>query len=479
MKYTPEKIKELNKEVENQYFDRKAGPTEFSFRELEKYCVAFANVGGGLLLIGISDNGEIIGTNAFKDVYHEKPIKIKDSTGCIVHVEEVDVDGKRILAFEVAGGIAGEIYKDSAGKAWTRIGSSTVEMTDEERVKKAMKGYEDFSAEIVPGLKSEDIDEKAIEEFKRLWALKTGKKEIEASASDKLLSDIGAVQDKGITWAGLILFGRAEKIREYLSCAEIIYEWRSDERIPYEDRQEWRKAFLLEYDEIWGKISARNSRVPFQQGLIQRDIFAFDGLSVREALMNAIAHRDYSRAGAVVFIQASPEKISITSPGGLLPGITIENIFIKREWRNKLLAEILQLAGLIERSGQGIDAIFRKTISDGKGMPDFEGTDESQVVINIPARIKDIQFVGYIEKIANEMQIALPFEDIYELEKIREGRKDINDAIAKKLFSLGIVERVGRTRGTRYILAQRWFVDSGRPGQYTRVAGLSRDEKKR
>ena len=478
MRYTAEKIKELSRETEGEHFDRKAGRSDFSMGELEKYCVAFANAGGGVLLLGVTDKGEIIGTNAFNGVYHEKPNEIKSKTGCVIHTEEVKVDGKRLLVFEVARGIAGKVYKDRDGKAWTREGSSTTEMTEEERVDRAMKGRADFSAEIVPGLSVGDLDEEAVEEFKKLWALKTRRKDLGVSANEKILRDIGALKDKGVTWAGLILFGRAEKIREILPCAEIIYEWRSDERTSHEDRQEWRGAFFIEYNEIWKKVSARNSRIPFQQGLIQREVFAFDEQSIREALMNAIAHRDYQRAGGVIFIHASPEKISITSPGGLLPGITVENIFGKCEWRNKLLAEILQHAGLVERSGQGIDTIFRKTIGDGKGMPDFRGTDEAQVVLNIPARIKDPQFVGYIEKIVNENQIMLSFEDIYELEKIRGGRKDIDGAIARKLLSSGIIERVGKTKGTRYILAQRWYVDSGRPGQYTRIAGLSREAKK-
>lgn len=113
-------------------------------------------------------------------------------------------------------------------------------------------------------------------------------------------------------------------------------------------------------NEIWRELESRNIRTPFQQGFIQREVFAFDERSIREAVLNAVTHRDYSISGQVIFITASPDGFLIESPGGFLPGITPKNVIFSRAWRNQRLAEVFEKAGLVERSGQGLDLIFEQ-----------------------------------------------------------------------------------------------------------------------
>ena len=103
--------------------------------------------------------------------------------------------------------------------------------------------------------------------------------------------------------------------------------------------------------------------------------------------MNAVCHRDYRVTGESIFIKASPKDFKISSPGGFANGITPENALVKQYSRNRLLAETFQRAGLVERAGQGLDDIFRYCIEEGKGLPDFSGTDTFQVVLNIPASL--------------------------------------------------------------------------------------------
>jgi ATP-dependent DNA helicase RecG len=144
-----------------------------------------------------------------------------------------------------------------------------------------------------------------------------------------------------------VLFGKKEKLDEFLPDAEIIFEWRqSSASIPYDYRMAWREPFFAIYDSIRGTINARNSRMPFQQGFIQREIYAFDEKSIREAVRNAVAHRDYTFKGQSIFIKASSDFFVITSPGGLPPGITPENILYKSYWRNRRIAEVFEKAGL-------------------------------------------------------------------------------------------------------------------------------------
>lgn len=179
-----------------------------------------------------------------------------------------------------------------------------------------------------------------------------------------------------------------------------------------------------------------------------------------------------------MFIKASPREFLVESPGGFPPGITLENVLSARQWRNRLLAEGFEKIGFAERSSQGLDDIFEKAIRDGKGFPDLSQSDTHAVRLSIPAQVKDKDFILYLERIASERQIHLSFEEIYELEKIRENQKLDRVEFKNKFLQHGIIEPVGKGRGTKYILSQRYYETIGQGGRHTRLKGLSRDQIK-
>lgn len=324
-----------------------------------------------------------------------------------------------------------------------------------------------------------DLDDRAIENFRKRWAQKARREDYLTFSDEKMLRAIGFLTDKGLNCACLILFGKKEKIDELIPCSEIVFEWRQDaKKISHDFRTNWREPFFKIYDEVWEAINVRNLRIPFQEGLFQREIYAFSEKPVREALLNAVAHRDYTINSQSIFIKASPEEFIIESPGGFPPGITLENILYKTSWRNRSIAETFEKAGLAERSGQGMDDIFESTIKEGKGMPDLSESDAGSVRLKIPAQVKDKGFIFFLEKIARSRQIILSFEEIYELEKIREQQMVPKLKYTSKFLELGIIESVGRTRGTKYILSHKYHVQEGKVGIHTRLTGLSRDQRK-
>ena len=178
---------------------------------------------------------------------------------------------------------------------------------------------------------------------------------------------------------------KPEAIRRYLPDAEIIFEWRHNpNQTHYDFRKNWRDAFVEVDDDIWKTINDRNIRIPFQEGFFQREVWGFDEKSIREAVHNAVMHRNYTYKNRSIFIKASPEAFNVESPGGLLPGITLENILYERAWRNRTLAEAFEKIGFAERSGQGLDDIFERSIKDGKGLPDLSKTTKDLVRLSIP-----------------------------------------------------------------------------------------------
>jgi len=337
----------------------------------------------------------------------------------------------------------------------------------------------DFSTQIVPGLKLSDLDQKAMDNFKYRWAQKANRKDYNTFSNEKMLRSVGLLSDEGLNYASLILFGQKEKIDILIPGSEIIFEWRQDEKkVFYNFRINWREPFFKIYDEIWEAINGRNLRIPFQEGLFQREVYTFSEKPIREALLNAVAHRDYMISSQSIFIKASPDEFFIESPGGFPPGITLENILYKICWRNRCISETFEKAGLVERSGQGMDDIFKNTIEEGKGLPDLSESDTSSVRLKIPAKVKDTNFIIFLEKVTNEKQILLSFEEIYALEKLRENQMIANPEYKKKFLEIGIIERVGKTRGAKYILSHKYYAQAGKIGIHTRLSGISREKQK-
>ena len=116
----------------------------------------------------------------------------------------------------------------------------------------------------------------------------------------------------------------------------------------------------------------RNDIQHYQEGFFIFDIPTFNESVVREAILNAVSHRNYQLAGSV-FIRQFPDRLVIESPGGLPNGISLDNILDRQIPRNRRIAEILALCGLVERSGQGMNIIYETSVKEAKPLPDFTG----------------------------------------------------------------------------------------------------------
>lgn len=449
-------------------------------KDLPDYCAALANEGGGKLILGVTDERIVVGTKAFAGKYNRLSNELLDKLGIRVDVEEFYHPQGRVLIFHVPSRPTGNVIKSSGRHTYPmRAGESLVEMDTGTLKRMLNETQPDFTAEMVPGLSLDDLSPSAIQRLNDKWAKKSQRADYLDFDAEKTLRNLGLRTENGITYAGLLLVGKPEAINKHLSDAEIIFEWRNNpKQIHHDFRKNWRDPFVEVDDEIWKTINHRNIRMPFQEGFFQREIWAFDEKSIREAVHNAVMHRDYTFKSRSIFIKASPEAFTIESPGGLPPGITLENILYERAWRNRNIAEAFEKIGFAERSGQGLDDIFEQAIRDGKGLPDLTKSTKDTVRLSIPAQIKDKDFILYLERIINERQVLLSFEEIYELEKIREFQKIEKPEFRDKFINLGIIEPIGKGRGTKYILSSRYYETIGQSGKHTRLKGLNRNQIK-
>lgn len=141
--------------------------------------------------------------------------------------------------------------------------------------------------------------------------------------------------------------------------------------------------------------------------------------------------------------------------------------------------ETLGKIGLVERYGHGLDRIFRRTIIEGKGKPKIEELSSGQVQLKIPAQVRDDKFIKFLDKIANEKQVTFDFvKDLLFLDDIREHQASEDIERKNKFIKLGIIERIGQGRGTKYILCSKLYEFIGQKAEYTRNKWHAKEQQK-
>ena len=470
----------LNAPSENEHLEFKEAKKNYHFNKLVKYCCALANEQGGKMILGVSDKlpRQVVGTNAFINLERTK-IGLIRSLHLRVDVDEVMHPDGRVLVFHIPSrplGMAIEVE----GSYWMRRGNELVPMLPDMLKRIFSETAPDFSNEICPNATIDDLDQSAIEEFQRRWMMKSGNQSLANLSSLQILNDAELAQDEKVTYAALVLMGKNKPLGIHLPNAEIIFEYRSSESsIRHQQREEFREGFFLFYTKLWAHINSRNDLQHYQDGLFIWDIPTFNEEVVREAILNAVCHRDY-RMGGSVFVRQFPTKIEIVSPGGFPEGITLGNLLYQQSPRNRRIAESLAKCGLVERSGQGFDKIYTTCILETKPLPDFSRSDSYHINLALEGTIQDTSFLKFLEKIGKETQRSFCVDDFLILEYLRTGSR-LPEHLKTRLPRLcdsGVVELVGKGRGVHYVLSKKFYEFTGKKGAYTRKRGLDRETRK-
>lgn len=476
---TPEQFEKFLSEPEGTRLEFKSARTSYEFDKIVNYCVALANECGGMMILGVTDRRPraVVGTTAFPE-----PGETEASLHRIFHhripIEEYYHGEKRVLIIHVPSRLPGTAWQHE-GKYLKRAGDALVPMGDQELRSLFAEAGPDFSAETCAASLA-DLSKDAIAEFRRRWAKKTQNRRIEQLLDIDLLRDAELLVDDKITIAALVLFGSRSGLGKHLAQAEIIFEYRSSEASgPAANREEYREGFFAIHDAFWQKINLRNDRQSYQQDFFRYDIPTFDEIATREAILNAIAHRDY-RLGGSIFIRQYSRRLEIVSPGGFPAGVTAENIVDQQNPRNRRLAEALARAGLVERSGQGLNLMIENAIRQTKPLPDFSGTAAHEVRLTLHGTVQNVAFIRFLERLGEERLAHFSTHDYMTLDALRKNQP-LSLAMQMRLQGLidyGAIESVGRGKSSRFFLSKELYEALGEPGTYTRHKGLDKETNK-
>lgn len=473
-------LNDLKRWLEGQDDERlefKEAKNRYDFELLVKYCVALANEGGGKMVLGVTDKRprRVVGSSAFMDLERTRA-GLLDRLRLPLRMEELHHPHGRVLVFHVPSRPIGSALQYK-GAYWMRSGDELAPMTADMLWRVFDEAGQDFSAQVCAGATMEALDPEAIARFRARWARKSEGKGYENLDDEQILSAAELLVDGGVTYAALILFGTRAALGRWLAQAEVVFEYRSsDASLPYQQREEFRQGLFLFDNALWNLVNLRNDIQQFRSGLYRHDIPTFNEDVVREAVLNAVTHRDYQLGGSI-FVRQYPRRLEIASPGGFPRGVTPANIPDRHAPRNRRLAEACARCGLVERSGQGVNMMFERCILESKSQPDFAGTDEYQVSVTLPGEIQDEDFLRFLERVGDERLAHFTTQDLLLLDLVHREQPVPDDLRPrlKTLANTGVIEPQG---AGHYILSRGFYRMTGQKGVYTRRQGLDRETNK-
>jgi ATP-dependent DNA helicase RecG len=224
------------------------------------------------------------------------------------------------------------------------------------------RGLLDPSAQRVAGARREDLDPLEFERFRRSVRELRGRSDeslldlsdLELAKALRVAEANGVVRD--LRLAALLLFGKVEALQRFAPSHEVAFQVLRGLDVEVNDFLRW--PLLRTMEEIEARIRARNREQDLMVGLLRVGVPDYPERALREAVANALIHRDYQRLGAV-HVQWHPDRIEISSPGGFPEGVRLDNLLVTAPRpRNPLLADAFKRAGLVERTARGIDTIF-------------------------------------------------------------------------------------------------------------------------
>lgn len=442
------------------------------------YVTALCNEKGGSLVIGMEDKypHKVVGTRQNENSTGELEANIYRDTGIrpkIYELYEDEAEKKgRVLVIDVPPRPAGTVFKFE-DVPLMRVGEELKPMSDEVYLSIIQENEPDFSQQICRDATLDDLDPDALSVLKEKYARKQNNPIFLTLSNRQILSDLQLITDEGVTNAAVILLGKENFIKRVYPQASVMLEYRhSESQITFDNRISYSQPFFIMIDRLWHDIDLRNGKFQIKEGPYIFDVPYFNEEVIRESINNAITHRDYTRHSETV-IKQYPQKLIVTNAGGFPHGVTIDNILtVPSTPRNRLLADVLSKTGIVERSGQGIDKIFYRTLSEGKEAPDYSGSDAFNVELILSAIIQDKAFALFIESVQQNLaeDNKLSVFEIVVLDKIRRNEKTtaLDKAVIKQLMDRNLIEKRGKTNGIHYILCRSYYEFSGNTAEYSK-----------
>lgn len=454
--------------------------------------VAFANTEGGAIVVGANTDGspaegslakeEIESALRLADNLYNPPVVIDGFEA--IHLRSIGGgiaqpgnvggnvgnnstgDERPIPAYSIRVPRSTELHALADGRVLIRSGEVNRPLGGQEILRLASaKNTGDFETEAVPGATTEDFNREIIDEYLEKRAERT--KRVHSGEINRLLAEIGAITADGKpTVCGLLLF--SDYPQRWLPQSSVVFARfvgttpRGEQGLAgYIRREEITGSVPRLIESTWNLVWSEMAISAVVKGLEREETFEYPQFAVREALVNAICHRDYRLRGRRIEVRMFSDRLEVISPGGLPGFITVENIKDEHFSRNPRLVGGLFHWGYIEELGLGIDRMMEVMEQAGHSPPRFDarpysfavGLHNERIRPKIPAWARDtnhrqaraLQYIRDRGSITNR-----EYRSLIHSVSAETLRLDLADLVEK-----GILNKVGANKGTHYTLRDK------------------------
>ena len=462
--------------------------------ELVEAVIGMANTNGGVLYLGIEDNGDVTGVKKI----HADPIGVialianKTVPSISARAEIISENNTDVLKIEVP--ISRAIVASTEGKILRR--RLKLDGTPENI---PMYPYEinsrlselsllDFSAQPMREASINDFDPNERLRLRNLIRQRKGDNTLLELSDEELDKALGLIKEEnGVifpTVTGMLLIGREDKLREIMPTAKSSFQVL--EGVQVKINNQYSKPLLATFEIFENYFDAWNPEREIEIGLFRIPIPEYSKAALREGLVNAFCHRDYTIL-QMIRVAIEDDGLSISSPGGFIEGVNLNNLLtVEPHGRNQNLADALKRIGLAERTGRGIDRIFEGSIIYGRPLPDYSESTSNYVKLFLAKSKPDLAFTKMIADEENRTGKSLPINSLLILSTLQNLRRasisEISNSIhisetkvkanIEKLVESGLIEPLGSGRGRDYILSSKVYRQQSNVVGYVRQSGI-------
>lgn len=464
--------------------------------DLIEAVVCLANSEGGCVYVGVEDDGRVTGLHRSRTARVE-PLEAlianRTSPPLAVMCRELTQQGLRIAVVEVPKSHAIVARSDGLIKRRRLRMDGRPEcvpfLPTEHLSRQSDLRLTDPSAQVLVGAALSDFDPLQRERLRAVIdrnprsdkaLLRLGDEELEG-ALGLTVSD-GEVRQPTLT--GMLMIGKTAALRRLVPTHEVLFQVLDGTQVKVNEPS---SAALVEVVE-WLDLLSRgvNTEQEFREGLFRVAVARVDTDALREAINNALVHRDYARLGPVR-ICWERDHLIISNPGGFVEGVTLGNLLTTEpKPRNPKLADTFKRIGLVERTGRGVDLIYSGMLRFGRPAPDYSESRPDLIKLTISTEPADLAFVRMLLEEETRDHEPLPVETLLVLTELRRARRakaaDLSRAlqrteaqsarICERLAERGLLQATGSARHREYILHPKVYRALGQRAEYVRQAGF-------
>lgn len=463
--------------------------------DLIEEIVGMTNTIGGVLYLGVEDDGTITGVyKKHNDAVGVTALIANNTVPPIsVRAEVIYEESHNILKIEIprSRGVVATTWGKILRRRLKLDGSpEAIPMYPYEIPSRLSElGMLDYSAQPLDGAAIDDLDpNQRVRLRKIIQTRQGGEKNLLTLSDDELDIALRLVTKSGESYVptvtGMLLLGKEERIAELIPTAKATFQVL--EGMAVRINEDSSKPLLELFENYETYIRAWNPERETEYGLFRIPIPEFDWSAFREGLVNAFCHRDYTMLGRVR-VSIDDEGLSISNPGGFIDGVNLKNLLtVEPHGRNPALADALKRIGLAEKTGRGIDRIFEGSIVFGRPWPDYSESTSQMVKLFIQRAKADLAFAKIVSDEKNRQGKSLSIYNLMILSVLNSERRITIDRIVEVtnlsenkirtaielMIEQGLIEASGRGKNRTFILGAKIYKENKEAIQYVRQADI-------